>query len=710
MEGSEPSPRPRLLLYTARYQFAQKNAIAATLAWVAERRGFAFDVYYDAIHSGLHFGGGNPEHFDLGVLTGGLVTGGRHLEAAAQALQRFEATVICSGRVALGSTFATLAESSNAAVYVMSEDAVVSLYDKVFSSLEVDWPDTAVMLSRSPGPGLDGIDAYCYPEILFRGAVGIEATISLGSLAELRTRGITQMVVCGVHQEQQEALTAMGFQVRDHAVIVNGDDYRTATYRLAQRWRDQQRGWIIGDPVLVSYSIPVACRERRTAIFSVPPSAVIGQLENEIAEGTQPILGRQFEDADFFTLSELGQSFQLIDPCRPAFPVLQTLPADWSDAPDPREADPSDEELLDYFRQGRVLCSLVFWSGMIRETENMYALMDLFALTGLRAGIALTAQSLAWRPSPLDLLAVPRSQGGVFPNIEVLLASCGTGAAIESLLEPQRLRLHLADAGERLTQLNLPRGWMPEGWWATMDAPMVPLDEPRSPRLEWRGSKPRLRVRYRGQRAIAPTATMQDVDGFSETHRGQDLRSLVREAVRRSSLNTFFEAYRPFEHFAPGRLAPELAEVVKEAGFSYMLSKSGFNQPPHIVYRDEDFVALNYTAGQWDGWTPFETINGVDDLRRAEKALLAGRKPGWLLGSIDSCLWAFSGELWRKAPGLAAIANYVASGGTSRRLINVRPVVLARYARICAGEGQSADALPLHTGSVPPVVDSGVSH
>ena len=45
-----------------------------------------------------------------------------------------------------------------------------------------------------------------------------------------------------------------------------------------------------------------------------------------------------------------------------------------------------------------------------------------------------------------------------------------------------------------------------------------------------------------------------------------------------------------------------------------MLTKSGFGKPPHIVYRDGDFVALNYTAGQWDGWTPFETINDVRDL------------------------------------------------------------------------------------------------
>lgn len=101
-----------------------------------------------------------------------------------------------------------------------------------------------------------------------------------------------------------------------------------------------------------------------------------------------------------------------------------------------------------------------------------------------------------------------------------------------------------------------------------------------------------------------------------------------------------------------------------------------------MVYRDGEFVALNYTAGRWDGWTPFETINEVRDLQHAEKGLMRRGRPGWLLGGIDTCLWAFSGELWQRAPELAEIAGYVASGGSSGKLINVRPHVVARYARI----------------------------
>jgi hypothetical protein len=117
-----------------------------------------------------------------------------------------------------------------------------------------------------------------------------------------------------------------------------------------------------------------------------------------------------------------------------------------------------------------------------------------------------------------------------------------------------------------------------------------------------------------------------------------------------------------------------------------MFTKADFNSYPKANYLDEDFVALNYTAGQWDGWTPFETINDVSDLRKSEKILRRRNKPGWLVSSIDSCLWTFSGEFWTKGSKLHEIAQFCAQGGKSRQLINAKPFTISRYARIIADE------------------------
>jgi hypothetical protein len=691
MEEARSSPRPRLILYATRAQNGQKNAVAATLAWLAEATGLSFEVYYDAPRQGGHYGGGDPRSLSPEVLTGGLVTGGRHLERVALALQRFQTTVVCSGPVAIANTVAALAGASGTQVYEVAEENLADLYSWVLSVLQMRWPTTAVMLNAAPSPNLAGIDAYCYPEIVYRHALGFEATLQEEELHRLRLQGTEEILTCGISLQQQAVLSELGFQVHDLGTICEGDDYATVTSRLARQWRAQREGWLIGDPALASSWLPTACRERRAAIYGIPQSRVIDLLSDEIASTSVPVLGRQFEDADFFQLSGLGQSFQLVDPDRPVLPVLQGLTTPWaSSVRDPRSADPTDEELRTWARDGRVLASLVFWTGMMRETENLYALMDLLALTDLHSGLALTSQTLRWRPSPLDLLTVPREGGGVYPNVEILLASCGDGAAIESLLPPGRLGGHLATAWRELEGSGLPRVMWPEGWWATMDAPLLPLPRERAPgRVRRRREAPFVQFRFHPRsdneaiQAVAGDRPRGPAPSNSDSITA-DLRRRARVMVRDSPMSRFFEAYRPYEHFEPGPVLPHVAREVQHAGFSYMLSKSGFGQPPRRVWRDGDFVALNYTAGQWDGWTPFETVNNVYDLRRAEKRLLSAGKPGWLLGSIDTCLWAFSGELWQRAPGLAAIARFISRGGTSGALINVTPRVIARYARLLA--------------------------
>jgi hypothetical protein len=693
--------RPRLLLFLARYGYRQKNAVAASLAWMVEERGAYFEVYYDAIRAGRHYGGGSAGPFgflaagarDLELLTGGLVSGGRHIEALVTVLQRFQTTVLCAGEVAFSNTLAAIARDSGAEVRLADEGDLPGLYDQACSALELPLPTTVVVVDGAPTSKLEGIDAYMWPEIFQRQALGVEASISDGELEALRRRGLSRMLTCGVTSARTQTFRDLGFLVEDVPVVEASDGYAEVTARMARRWQSDRRGWILGDPVLASYWLPTACQERRAMIFGVPQADVLDLLEQDIGATAGPaVLGRQYEDSDFFTLSRLGQSFQVVDPGRPPLPVILRGPApSWSPrTADPRCQDPSDDQLLTYAREGRVLASLVFWTGMIRETENLPLLVDLLALTGLKAGVVLTAQSLAYRPSPLDLLTVPRDQGGVFPNVEVLLGSCGDGAAIESLLTGEQLGRHLEAARRELERLAVPTPWLPEGWWATMDAPLLPRPPgQRARRFRWSRSAPyRLQIRFHPSDHAAPEPT----DGAAPGGLKAVLQERLRRRLRGSRFRGLFSSYRPYEDFGPGSLAPGIAAAVRDAGFSYMLTKSGFGRPPEIAYRDGDFIALNYTAGQWDGWTPFETINHVSDLRRAERSLLARRRPGWLLGSVDACLWAFTGELWNAAPGLAAIARFLAEGGASGKLVNAPPRVVARYARIIAGRDAWAES------------------
>jgi hypothetical protein len=121
-----------------------------------------------------------------------------------------------------------------------------------------------------------------------------------------------------------------------------------------------------------------------------------------------------------------------------------------------------------------------------------------------------------------------------------------------------------------------------------------------------------------------------------------------------------------------------------------MWSKAGFGLP-RVLHRDGDFVALSLTAGNWDGWSPFYTLSSAADLAHAERKLLRADKPGWLVGTIDSPLWALSGETLERGSELYSIARLAAAGGKSGRLVNVTPNVVARYARVLDERGLLSD-------------------
>jgi hypothetical protein len=67
--------------------------------------------------------------------------------------------------------------------------------------------------------------------------------------------------------------------------------------------------------------------------------------------------------------------------------------------------------------------------------------------------------------------------------------------------------------------------------------------------------------------------------------------------------------------------------------------------------------------------------------------LLSQKRPGWLVGTLDTCLWAFTGPIWSHGAELRQMAEFLARGGDTGRLINVTPHVVARYARLLTEKG-----------------------
>lgn len=686
--------KSRLLLYMTADSVPERNAVAATLAWAARRAGWLFEVYYDAYRLGEHYGGGDPDEAPAGLLTGGTMLGGGHHERLYLLLHRFDTLVITQGAVAFDLALRQIGAAR------LSAASAHELYEQAFRELGVPLPAAAVILDAAPLPTLRGLDAYSYPEIIEREALAFESSaLTPDTLEWMSAHGVRDTRALWMGKRQRERLGAQtpgGLGLADLLTLEAlspGDTFQSVTERLARRWLPQYPGgWILADPLTVSAWMPEAVRERRLAIYGKPQREIIRRLSDELRASETPVLGRQYEDADFFDLSDLGVAFQLIDPGRPPFPALRHAEYDWSRATPaaitPEFAEPDDAQLARWMSEGRILTSLIFWTGMIRELENLPRIVDLVALTRLKAGVALTIPALEYQPEgALELLRTPLEQGGVAPHLEPLLASCGLGAAIESRMPAGKLAAYLDASMRRLEELGVPPEWRPIGWWTTMDPEMIPLPQPKLPiRPTLEREAPYVRLRYTSASAQqaemrGPASAPADAtDTAAEETLSRKRR--VGAWARAHGLDAMLAPYRPYEHFVPGELRPDIVDAARSAGLRYMFSKAGFGDPPRALTMDDRFIALNYTAGRWDGWTPFETINTIHDLRTAEKRLLARREPGWLVGTLDSCLWTFTGPIWRRGAALHAIATYLAGGGDSGRLINVTPHVVARYARL----------------------------
>ncbi len=718
--------KPKLLLYLTADANPAKNAVAATLAWAAQAAGWFFEVYYDAYRLGEHYGGGDPAWLPPGYLTGGTMVGAHHHERLYLLLHRFETVVFTDGPVAFLPTLEQLDVPRHAV------SGFADLYTRAFKVLGQSMPEQAVVIDARPRRDLAGVDAYLYPDIADKRALGLEITaLTVDDVRGLAQAGLRRVQLSLVGERGQQKLKGLLAEItvalkldEPIDVLAPEDDYGSITERVVRRWRKPRSGWVeepvggwvLADPTAVASWIPDASRDRRLAIYSKPQSLVLKRLKDELWEVSgleRTVFGRQYEDSDFFALSALGLPFQLIDPCRPPFPVLRMTEYRWETeqaAPQANrqtplnlaDSEPTDEQLRAWAREGRVLTSVIFWTGMIREMENLPRVLDLVALSKMKGALALTVPAMEYQPEALELLRVPLERGGVFPHLEILLASCGMGAAIESRLPAGFLSDYLQESNYELERLGVPAEWRPQGWWATMDPEMLPLPRPKlplTPKLQ--AQRPFLQLRYHSPASTAvvpppplpeeieeaehPAPADGDTRAMPPAHtpaRRPGLKRRLGNWVREHGLRAMLAPYRPYEFYAPGPIRKEVVEAVRGAGLRYMFSKAGFGTPPTVLYQDADFIALNYTVGHWDGWTPFETINTVDDLRRAEKKLLRAGRPGWLVGQLDTCLWAFTGPIWERAHGLREIADFVARGGDSGRLINVTPRVVARYARL----------------------------
>ncbi len=668
--------RHRLLLYLASSTDAQRVAVGPVLAGLAQRQGWLFECYYDAPRRGLHFGSGDPAGGAEGVAGGSLVAGGRHLE---------QLTRLAVGHhvVALGDPESVLwpaLAGTDAEVLSRSTDPAV-LFAAAFARLGEPLPVEAYVLDDSP-QGVAGIRTapYLAPALLSAApALAVEASAEAASWATLTAAGVTRWR--GLWLDAGRA-AALSVELDEAVGDASHETYASFTATVARGVQTWGEGVFLGDPDLVAAQLGRIAGRRLTALYGRPHVDVIERVPEIFRAASEPVFGRQYDDRDFIELAPLGHGLHVVDP-DPPFESARHLPVPVPVLPPVGErdaAEPSDGQLSRWADEGRVLVTLCLWAGMVREVDGLLRLLDLAALTGVHAGLVVTAETVELQP-PLELLSAPTSRGGLGGRIELLLGSTGRGVAAEGLLPPGVLERHLREARAAVAD-RLPADLVPRGWWPLLD---TGLRRGRPTVLAHEGLRPVVHVptsQTRNRREDLPGTG--PVDGPDPEHGSTGStgpRRAVGNLVRGAGLDRFVVPRRPFAAVRPAEIDDRVLREVEAAGFTYMWTKAGFGSP-RIVGRHGQLVALPFTAGNWDGWSPFYTVGTADDVARAERRLLRSGRPGWLASTVDSPLFALSGEIWRHGGRLHDLVRCVADGGRSGRLINVRPHVVARYARL----------------------------
>lgn len=137
----------------------------------------------------------------------------------------------------------------------------------------------------------------------------------------------------------------------------------------------------------------------------------------------------------------------------------------------------------------------------------------------------------------------------------------------------------------------------------------------------------------------------------------------------------------------------QLWDEIANAGFEYVVS-SVSPGPNRILFRRGDFVVLNMGGYNFFPYSPFMRVNSPAQMVDLERQLAVGGKSGWLVGVIDTPIFAYSSYL-NMGESLLSVRDsiysdvrlgkffdYIRNGGETHSIVSVTPHTIARYARI----------------------------
>ncbi|MBO7721326.1 MAG: hypothetical protein J6T01_02865 [Kiritimatiellae bacterium] len=127
---------------------------------------------------------------------------------------------------------------------------------------------------------------------------------------------------------------------------------------------------------------------------------------------------------------------------------------------------------------------------------------------------------------------------------------------------------------------------------------------------------------------------------------------------------------------------PAVWKAAGEAGMKYFISSSAPGRT-RILHEDANIIVINQSYRIVESASPFVRITSDTDVSWGRGSACGG--PGWVVGTLDAPVIAFTPYIWEYGNRFRALANRLKTGGW---YVNVKPGTIARYARVLSATGK----------------------
>jgi len=452
-----------LLLLAASFSNVRKDLVSSTLCWMSEEAGWEFDVFYTARSEGGLFS-----------TQGSTVVGGRRLSELWRATSRFKTVLAILDGV--GAFEDALREGARESV----KGGLLDLYAEFLRRFGLRVEEAmAVQTEELPEKLRWGVAQYFAPEVARRRAIAVPLELSRDERLALKGLGVKKLLVECAEGKDLATWSREGFKVEVLETLQPEETYSSLSRRVAGRLKEWARGIDICEPVLASYWLPHALRERRLMVcfenfregaeFAADFAEGKGDFVVHGRYGGGPVGGAR-DDRDIFPLFQRGISYQVVEPGRPPLTVFLRRPGRLTHkAKGPFDLEPSEEQLREWAEEGRILATVIFHSGELSHLDAVLSIVDLCASTGVKVGLGMHVQRYLLGGELVEMLHTPPEEGGVAGICEPVLHSSGFGILAESLADPRKVASLMSESRERIARLVGEKA-APRGVYCYLDA------------------------------------------------------------------------------------------------------------------------------------------------------------------------------------------------------------------------------------------------